>query len=62
MVIEEGVEVIKRAGERLGHGGECLPAGETVLAGSFTRPALAKKGDVFNADYGPLGRFDFTFT
>ncbi|MDB5947479.1 MAG: uncharacterized protein JWQ33_2505, partial [Ramlibacter sp.] len=41
--------------------GECLEAGETVLAGSFTRPALAKKGDVFNADYGPLGRFDFTF-
>ena len=42
--------------------GERLQAGETVLAGSFTRPALAKKGDVFNADYGPLGRFDFTFT
>jgi 2-oxo-hept-3-ene-1,7-dioate hydratase len=41
--------------------GECLEAGETVLAGSFTRPALAKKGDVFNADYGSLGRFDFTF-
>lgn len=41
--------------------GEFLEAGETVLAGSFTRPALARKGDVFNADYGPLGRFDFTF-
>lgn len=41
--------------------GECLEAGETVLAGSFTRPALAKKGDVFNADYGLLGHFDVTF-
>jgi 2-oxo-hept-3-ene-1,7-dioate hydratase len=41
--------------------GECLEAGDTVLAGSFTRPALAKKGDAFNADYGPMGRFDFRF-
>ena len=42
--------------------GECLEAGEVVLAGSFTRPALAKQGDRFSADYGPLGRFDFEFT
>ncbi|MFI5443874.1 2-oxo-hept-4-ene-1,7-dioate hydratase [Polaromonas sp. UC242_47] len=41
--------------------GECLEAGEVVLAGSFTRPALAKAGDVFDADYGPLGRFEFSF-
>jgi 2-oxo-hept-3-ene-1,7-dioate hydratase len=41
--------------------GECLEAGEVVLAGSFTRPALAKRGDVFDADYGPLGRFEFRF-
>jgi 2-oxo-hept-3-ene-1,7-dioate hydratase len=41
--------------------GECLEAGDVVLAGSFTRPALAKQGDRFSADYGPLGRFDFTF-
>jgi len=41
--------------------GECLDAGEVVLAGSFTRPVAAKKGDVFDADYGPLGRFEFKF-
>ena len=41
--------------------GECLEAGDTVLAGSFTRPVLAKQGDVFDADYGSLGRFAFTF-
>ncbi len=41
--------------------GECLEAGEVVLAGSFTRPAVAKIGDVFDADYGPLGRFEFRF-
>jgi 2-oxo-hept-3-ene-1,7-dioate hydratase len=42
--------------------GECLQAGEVVLAGSFTRPVAAKKGDVFDADYGPLGRFEFRFS
>ena len=41
--------------------GECLQAGEIVLAGSFTRPVAAKTGDVFDADYGPLGRFEFRF-
>ncbi len=42
--------------------GESLEPGQVVLAGSFTRPALAKKGDVFDADYGALGRFEFRFT
>jgi 2-oxo-hept-3-ene-1,7-dioate hydratase len=41
--------------------GECLQAGEVVLAGSFTRPVKAQRGDVFDADYGPLGRFEFRF-
>jgi 2-oxo-hept-3-ene-1,7-dioate hydratase len=41
--------------------GECLEAGQIVLAGSFTRPVAATAGDVFDADYGPLGRFEFTF-
>jgi 2-oxo-hept-3-ene-1,7-dioate hydratase len=41
--------------------GECLQAGEVVLAGSFTRPVGAKIGDRFDADYGPLGRFEFRF-
>ncbi|MGV3572122.1 MAG: 2-oxo-hept-4-ene-1,7-dioate hydratase [Ramlibacter sp.] len=42
--------------------GECLQAGEVVLAGSFTRPVAARRGDAFDADYGPLGRFSFQFT
>ena len=41
--------------------GECLEAGEVVLAGSFTRPVAARVGDVFDADYGALGRFEFRF-
>jgi 2-oxo-hept-3-ene-1,7-dioate hydratase len=42
--------------------GECLQAGEVVLAGSFTRPVDVKAGDRFDADYGTLGRFEFHFT
>ncbi|HZY15742.1 MAG TPA: 2-oxo-hepta-3-ene-1,7-dioic acid hydratase [Ramlibacter sp.] len=41
--------------------GEGLDAGEVVLAGSFTRPVPARPGDLFDADYGPLGRFEFRF-
>jgi 2-oxo-hept-3-ene-1,7-dioate hydratase len=41
--------------------GESLQPGEVVLAGSFTRPVAARKGDVFDADYGRLGRFQFQF-
>ena len=41
--------------------GEALLPGQVVLAGSFTRPVAAKLGDVFDVDYGPLGRFGFSF-
>lgn len=41
--------------------GERLEAGEIVLAGSFTRPVAAKAGDLFEADYGPLGCLRFRF-
>jgi 2-oxo-hept-3-ene-1,7-dioate hydratase len=47
--------------QKLAPWGECLEAGEVVLAGSFTRPVVAKRGDLFDADYGPLGRFTFRF-
>ena len=41
--------------------GEHLKAGQIVLAGSFTRPVAARVGDVFEADYGPLGQMTFKF-
>lgn len=41
--------------------GEWLEAGEVVLAGSFTRPVAAKRGDLFQADYGSLGSLRFRF-
>jgi len=40
---------------------EHLDAGDVVLAGSFTRPATAVRGDVFRVDYGPLGAIEFSF-
>jgi 2-oxo-hept-3-ene-1,7-dioate hydratase len=48
--------------KKLAPWGEGLRKGDVVLAGSFTRPVAARKGDHFDADYGPLGRFEFTFT
>ena len=41
--------------------GETLQAGHIVLAGSFTRPVAAQAGDLFEADYGPLGCLRFRF-
>jgi 2-oxo-hept-3-ene-1,7-dioate hydratase len=41
--------------------GEQLNAGDVVLGGSFTRPTVAVRGDVFRADYGRLGVIDFSF-
>ncbi len=48
--------------QKLAPWGERLEAGEIVLAGSFTRPVAAKRGDRFEADYGALGAFEFHFT
>ncbi|MGA0805948.1 MAG: 2-oxo-hept-4-ene-1,7-dioate hydratase [Pseudohongiellaceae bacterium] len=41
--------------------GEHLKAGDVVLAGSFTRPTPAVRGDNIHADYGPLGSISFRF-
>ncbi len=41
--------------------GERLNAGDVVLAGSFTRPTTAARGDNLHADYGPLGSVSFRF-
>jgi 2-oxo-hept-3-ene-1,7-dioate hydratase len=41
--------------------GERLNAGDVVLAGSFTRPTNAVRGDSLHADYGPLGSISFRF-
>ena len=38
-----------------------LAAGDIVLSGSFTRPVACAAGDVFHADYGPLGSIALRF-
>ena len=41
--------------------GEQLNVGDVVLAGSFTRPTPAVRGDSIHADYGPLGSIAVRF-
>lgn len=38
-----------------------LDAGQIILAGSFTRPVPARKGDTFQADYGNMGTISCHF-
>lgn len=40
---------------------EQLNAGDIVLAGSFTKPVPAARGDSFEVDYGSLGALTFRF-
>jgi 2-oxo-hept-3-ene-1,7-dioate hydratase len=42
--------------------GLTLRAGQTILAGSFTRPVEVGPGDDFDFDFGPLGSFGLRFT
>ncbi len=40
---------------KLAQHGQALEAGEIILAGSFTRPMWARRGDTVHADYRELG-------
>jgi 2-oxo-hept-3-ene-1,7-dioate hydratase len=41
--------------------GVALEPGQIILSGSFTAPVIARAGDHFLADYGPLGRIECHF-
>jgi len=41
--------------------GVALEPGQIILAGSFTRPVPASRGDTFHVDYGPLGNITCRF-
>jgi 2-oxo-hept-3-ene-1,7-dioate hydratase len=47
---------------KLGAHGTALEPDQVIMCGSFTRPIFAKAGDVFHADYGPLGSFSAVFS
>lgn len=42
--------------------GLVLERGQTILAGSFTRPIDVRAGDHFRFDFGPLDAFELSFT
>lgn len=47
--------------KRYAETGQSLEAGQTILAGSFTRPIDIRSGDEFHFDYGALGTFGLNF-
>lgn len=47
--------------KRLAPYGEALETGEIILAGSFTSPVHASRGDSFHVDYGQLGSISVRF-
>jgi 2-oxo-hept-3-ene-1,7-dioate hydratase len=47
---------------KLGAYGVALEAGLVIMAGSFTRALGAEAGDIFHADYGPLGAITCRFS
>src|SRR5262249_32553810 len=46
---------------KVGRFGATLEPGHLMLAGSFTRPVWAHKGDTLRADFGPLGSISVQF-
>jgi 2-oxo-hept-3-ene-1,7-dioate hydratase len=46
---------------KVGGFGTTLEPGHVVLAGSFTRPVWAHKGDTLRADFGALGAISVQF-
>jgi 2-oxo-hept-3-ene-1,7-dioate hydratase len=54
-VLDDPVQGVVWLANRLHGLGIPLAAGETILAGSFTRPIDCRPGDRFHADFGPLG-------
>lgn len=39
-----------------------LEAGQYIMSGSFTRPIMARAGDDFKADFGPMGTVELSFS
>jgi 2-oxo-hept-3-ene-1,7-dioate hydratase len=61
-VLDDPVMGIVWLANRLHGLGISLVAGETILAGSFTRPLNCRPGDQFHFDYGPLGAIGLSFS
>ncbi|NHN39879.1 2-oxo-hepta-3-ene-1,7-dioic acid hydratase [Pseudomaricurvus alcaniphilus] len=60
-VLDHPANGICWVGKRFAPHGIALEPGQIILSGSFTAPVIANAGDVFRADYGPLGEINCTF-
>ncbi len=60
-VLDDPVAGIVWLARRFAPYGIALEPGQVVLAGSFTRPVTCRAGDVFDIDFGPLGRIALSF-
>ena len=60
-VLDDPVQSVIWLGERLACRGQCIQAGDIVLAGSFIRMIEAPAGSRFHADFGRFGSVDLTF-
>ena len=60
-VLDDPVQGVVWLVRRLARFGVGLEAGEIVLSGSFTRPALCRPGDRFEVDYNDLGLITCSF-
>jgi 2-oxo-hept-3-ene-1,7-dioate hydratase len=60
-VLNHPANAVAWLANKLSDYGESLAAGEVILSGSFTRPVFAEHGDVFYAEFGPLGAMTCRF-
>jgi 2-oxo-hept-3-ene-1,7-dioate hydratase len=60
-VLDHPANGICWVGKRFAPHGIALEPGQIILSGSFTAPVIANAGDVFRADYGPLGEIHCNF-
>ncbi|ARQ14443.1 2-oxo-hepta-3-ene-1,7-dioic acid hydratase 2 (plasmid) [Rhizobium etli] len=60
-VLNQPARGIAWLANRLSQYGDCIEAGQIVLAGSFIRPIEARHGDTINADFGPYGSVSLFF-
>jgi 2-oxo-hept-3-ene-1,7-dioate hydratase len=61
-VLDDPVQGVVWLARRLARYGVTLAAGETILAGSFTRPVDCRAGDEFEVDFGDLGVIRVAFS
>jgi 2-oxo-hept-3-ene-1,7-dioate hydratase len=61
-VLDDPVMGIVWLAQRFAQFGQGLEAGQTILAGSFTRPVICRPGDKFEIDFGPHGIITCSFT